>query len=126
MNLKSVFIYGFLALVLTTTACIKQSNDDPGSGGVIGGGNLDCNTVTNKRFSADVNPIIQTTCNRAGCHATGSTNGPGALTNYSEIYSARERIRYVMSVGNMPPGGSLSYTQRSYIICWIDSGAPNN
>ncbi len=124
MKRKLISALLLLPFIFIIPGCSKEP-DDPGSGGVIGG-NLDCNTITNKFFAADVNPIIQSTCNRSGCHAAGSTNGPGPLTTYTEIYNARTQVRSVMSLGTMPPGGALTYAQRSYIICWIDSGAPNN
>ncbi len=124
MKRKLISALLLIPVILLIAGCTKEGGD-PGSGTVITG-NLDCNTVSNKLFAADVNPIIQSTCNRSGCHAAGSTNGPGALTTYTEIYNARVQIRSVMSLGTMPPGGALSYAQRSYIICWIDSGAPNN
>ncbi len=114
----------FFPVILLITGCLKEGGDPGSGGGTVG--NLDCNTVSNKFFAADVNPIIQTTCNRSGCHAAGSTNSPGPLTTYIEIYNARVQIRSAMSLGTMPPGGALTYAQRSYIICWIDSGAPNN
>lgn len=124
MKRKLISALLLIPVILLIAGCTKEGGD-PGSGTVITG-NLDCNTVSNKLFAADVNPIIQSTCNRSGCHAAGSTNALGALTTYTEIYNARVKIRSVMSLGTMPPGGALSYAQRSYIICWIDSGAPNN
>jgi len=79
-----------------------------------------------KTFSLDVNPIIQTYCNQASCHASGSTNGPGPLTNYSQVYSARAVIRNAVATGLMPKNTTLSTAQKNAVVCWIDSGAPNN
>lgn len=87
---------------------------------------VDCSTITNKAFAADVNPIIQGSCNTSGCHASGSTNGPGALTNYAQVSAAASAVRSAIASGRMPQGGGLTTAQRSSIICWIDSGAPNN
>ncbi len=116
-----------LLLFFLAAACIKSDIGDPGGGtGTGGGNNLDCSVVTNKSFSADVNPIIQTRCATANCHAAGSTNSPGPLTTYPEIFAARDKIRNVISLSTMPPGTPLTTAQRGYIICWIDSGAPNN
>lgn len=105
------------AIVLIVFSCSKDSG---------GSKALDCSTVTNKAFAADVNPIIQSTCNVPSCHAAGSVNGPGPLTNYAQVFSARSQIREAIRTGLMPQGGSLSAAQRNSIICWIDSGAPNN
>jgi hypothetical protein len=98
------------------------SKDDDGGGGA----SVDCATVTNKAFAADISPIIQSTCAVSGCHAAGSFNGPGALTSYTEIFNSRTAIRTAVASGRMPQGGSLSTGQKNSIICWIDGGAPNN
>lgn len=96
------------------------------SGTTGGGGSVDCNTVANKSFNADVSPIIMSFCNVPGCHNAGSTNGPGPLTNYTEVFDARTAIRSAVSEGRMPKTGTLSASQKNSITCWIDSGAPNN
>jgi hypothetical protein len=82
--------------------------------------------VANKAFAADVNPVIQAFCNTSGCHANGSTNGPGPLTNYLQVHNNSTIIRTAISTGRMPQGSSLSTAQKNSIICWIDSGAPDN
>jgi hypothetical protein len=119
---KSLTLAFFIILALFTfSSCSK------GSGGGGGGNtNVDCSAVTNKAFNADVLPIIQSSCAIAGCHAAGSTNGPGALTNHPEVFGARSSIRSAVATGQMPKNSSLSTAQKNSIICWIDSGAPNN
>ena len=87
---------------------------------------VDCNTVTNKAFAANVSPLIQSRCATSGCHATGSGNGPGALTTYTQISSASSRIRTSVAAGTMPQGSSLTTAEKNSIVCWIDSGTPNN
>jgi hypothetical protein len=85
----------------------------------------DCSTA--KSFATDVSPIIQSSCAiSSGCHATGSSNGPGALTNYSQVFNARSSIRTAVADGTMPQNGSLTTAQKDAILCWIDSGAANN
>jgi hypothetical protein len=79
-----------------------------------------------KNFTADVNPLIQTYCNQAACHETNSINGPGPLTNYQEVFNARQEIRGQVEAGLMPQNTVLTASQKNTIICWIDSGAPNN
>lgn len=120
--MKRTLLFGFAAL--TATLLMHSCSKEKGGGG--GATPVDCATVNNKAFAADVNPIIQGTCAVAGCHAAGSTNGPGPLTNYSEIFSARSSIRSAVSTGRMPQTGSLSTSAKNSITCWIDSGAPNN
>lgn len=109
-----------ISFIVSAASCSKEN----GGGG--GSTTVDCNTVTNKTFTADVSPIIQNSCALAGCHASGSSNGPGQLTNYTEIFSARSSIRSAVSSGRMPQSGSLSSAQKNSILCWVDSGGPNN
>jgi hypothetical protein len=79
------------------------------------------------KFSADVQPIINTTCAiNSGCHATGSTNSGGPFTDYNLIFAKRSNIKFQVENGFMPKVGSLTTDQKNKIICWINSGAPNN
>jgi hypothetical protein len=119
---KSVIMICILFVTVAIANCSKDSNNNHNDNAL----NPDCSTITNKAFTADVNPIVQAVCNNAGCHVTGSTNGPGALTNYTQVFNARANIRTAISLGSMPQGTTLSVAQRSSILCWIDGGAPNN
>lgn len=112
--------------ILVLNSCSKDNGGSGGGGGGGGGSSINCATVTNKAFNADVLPIFNAVCAASGCHASGSTNGPGALTNYTQIFAARSTIRSAVSSGLMPQNSTLSLSQKSSIICWIDSGAPNN
>ena len=103
--------------------CISISCSKDGGGGST---SVDCNTVTNKAFAADVNPIIQSSCAISGCHETGSINGVGQLTTYNDIFNHRNEIQSAVSAGRMPKTGSLSTSQKNSILCWIQGGAPNN
>ena len=94
---------------------ISCGKDEPG---------IDCGTET-VSYATDVAPIIAAECATSGCHNAGSSKGPGALTTYSQVFNARNSIRSAVSNGSMPPGG-LSQAGKQAIICWIDSGAPNN
>ena len=117
---KLIAAISFVSLI--TISCSKSGGG--GSGGV--GATVDCSTVSNKAFAADVFPIIQASCNISGCHATGSFNGPGALTNYAQISAAGSSIKTAVSSGRMPQGSSLSTAQKNSIICWVNGGTPNN
>lgn len=119
--MKRIPLVSFCIVTIVTIAA--SCSKDGGSGG---SSNLDCSTVTNKAFAADVNPIIQSRCAIAGCHAAGSTNSGGPFTNYTEIFNKRSNIRTEVSSGRMPQGSSLSTGEKNSILCWIDSGAPNN
>jgi len=109
------------AIILFVSISISCSK---GGGG--GTPSLDCNTVTNKAFTADVSPIFQGSCALTGCHEPGSLNGPGPLTNYNEIFNARTAIQSAVSAGRMPKTGPLPTSQKNSVLCWIQSGAPNN
>lgn len=111
-----------MVFILTITITISCSKSNNGGGTTT----VDCSTVTNKAFAADVSSIIQNSCAQSGCHNSGSGNGPGALTNYTQIAGAASTIRSSVSSGRMPKSGSLTTTQKNSIICWIDNGAPNN
>lgn len=115
-----IFIFGGIM----TVSCSKSSYNPGGNNS--GGSSASCAGVPNK-FAADVNPIIQSTCaTNASCHGSGSSNGPGPLLTYTAIYNARISIKTAVSNGTMPKTGSLTASQKSSIICWIDDGAQNN
>jgi hypothetical protein len=109
----------FILFVFISISCSKS-----GSGG--GGTSLDCNTVANKAFAADVSPTIQSSCAIATCHDATSTNGPGPLLNYTQVFNARTTIQSSVSAGTMPKTGTISTSQKNSILCWIQGGAPNN
>lgn len=117
-----------ILLVFVAISCSKSGTTGGSTTGGGGGGGftVNCATVTNKSFTADVNPIIQATCNVIGCHAAGSTNGPGPLTNFAQVSAASNTIRVAISSGKMPQNSTLTAAQKSSIICWIDNGALNN
>ena len=106
-----------ISLLLIFISCNKSN---PGNN------NIDCSTASPKTYSGDVDPIVQSTCNQPGCHASGSVNGPGPLTNYTQIFSARVQIREAIRTGLMPQNSTLTLAQKTSIICWIDNGAQNN
>lgn len=111
------------ATLLILCACTSKKDDpvDPGGGG---GGN-DCNGV-NATYAATVQPIIQANCTLSGCHDASSTNGPGPLNSYERVRDASARIKPAVVSRIMPKGGSLTAAQIKSIVCWIDSGSPNN
>ncbi|MCX8020021.1 MAG: hypothetical protein N2747_05960 [Chitinophagaceae bacterium] len=114
------FLKMFLLVISSLAGLISCKKNSENTGGTT----VNCNDVPNKTFSAHVNPIIQSRCAIAGCHAAGSPNIP--LTNYAQVYSARTAIRSAVISGSMPKNGTLSAAEKNSIICWIDSGAPNN
>ena len=86
---------------------------------------LDCSSVDSK-FGTVISVIIQNSCAISGCHNAGSSNGPGALTNFTQIKASATSIRNAVETGRMPKSGSLTTGQIKAISCWVESGAPNN
>ncbi len=80
-------------------------------------------------FSGTVWPIINTNC--VGCHKGSSASAGVDLSSYSSIlhyvtpYDAAHSTLY-NSLTSMPPGGSLSSTDKQAIADWINQGALNN
>ena len=116
MRKAILFVVIATSSIVLLNACDKGGDDD--------GGN-DCMGVV-PSFSADVNVIIQTFCNQPTCHNTGSINGPGPLTNYAEVFPARNSIRDQVVAGLMPQNTTLTAAQKQTIKCWVNNGAPNN
>ncbi len=86
----------------------------------------DCST-TPQKFSANVNPIIQSSCaTDSDCHGRGSNKGPGPLLTYDQIKSAASDIRMAVGKRTMPTGSTLSTEQINSIVCWVNNGALNN
>jgi len=117
-----------LASFLLIASCSKSGGDGGGGGSTGGGGGttIDCTGVASA-FAANVNPIIQSTCaTDATCHGAGSANGPGPLQTYTQISGAAVLIKTAVASGTMPKVGTLTTAQKNSIICWINSGSPNN
>lgn len=101
---------------------------------VEGCGKCDCITATDPcaglafKFATDVQPIINTRCATSpGCHGNGAINSGGPLTNYTQIFNKRLEIKIQVSSNSMPPPpDTLSSDQKNKIICWLNSGAPDN
>lgn len=107
-------------------ACSKSVNNMTSNSTVGNTTNIDCSGAA-KSFSKDVAPIISSTCaTGSNCHGSGSFNGPGELLTYTEISNAGAQIRSAVLSGLMPKTGSLTTSQKSSIVCWIDNGSPND
>ena len=109
-----------LVSFIVVSSCSKEGSDSNPTNN-----NIDCSGAP-KTFSGDVNPLVQSVCNMPSCHASGSTNGPGPLTNYTQVFNARTQIRSAISSGFMPQDRTFTSAQKSAFICWIDNGAQDN
>jgi hypothetical protein len=120
---KSILLF---SVILIITACSKSGGGNTGGGGTgSGGATLNCTPVA-KSFAADVLPTFQNICTNTNCHNAGSTNGPGELSTYTQIFNARSLIRAAVASGFMPKNTTLTLTQKNAILCWVDGGALNN
>ena len=123
MTKQLTFTATFISIIFIISGCSKGSS---GGGDPTPPQTNPCATLSFK-FTADVQPIINTTCAiNPTCHATGSTNTGGPLTNYNLIFAKRASIKTQIEAGLMPQTGSLTTDQKNKIICWVNSGAPNN
>lgn len=113
-------IIGLSCVVIIIAIACSKSKDDSG-----GGGTVDCGTITTT-FSANVSPLMQSSCAKSNCHAAGSSNGVGPLTTYAQIFAAKAQIRTAVASGSMPRDATFTAAQKAIITCWIDAGAPNN
>lgn len=120
MKKQLIFIAAFISIIFFITSCSKGAD----------GGNpppVDPCSGLQSKFVADVQPIINATCaNSSNCHGTGTSNTGGPLTDYNKIFTKRSEIKFQVEAGFMPKNSSLTTDQKNKIICWINSGAPNN
>ena len=115
----------FLALVIIASQVGCSKNSSGGYGGNTPPPTTSCAGV-NPSFTADVLPLIQTKCAIAGCHAAGSTNAGGPFTTFAQISAKASDIKAQVSAGTMPKSGTISASQKTTLICWVNNGALNN
>lgn len=117
--LKRVILTSLVAVALASSGCYYDKEE------LLYPGGSNCSGSANK-FS-NVNPIIQSKCGfSSSCHAAGSTNSGGPLTSYDLIKAKASNIKLQVQTGLMPQTGSLTPTELQSIVCWVESGAPNN
>lgn len=120
--MKKNLILFFISISVIFVACKKSNTDTPSNGG--GNGTIDCSTV---KFSSTILPLISSKCATSGCHNASSSNGPGPLTNYAQIFASRTSILSAVTANRMPQGGpALNTQEKAALNCWIDANAPNN
>lgn len=91
-------------------------------------------------FKNDIIPILNKSCNMAGCHNTGGKSPDlsadkayASLTigNYLNIGTPDQSVVYLYLTGKktpqMPLGGSPNPSNiNQYILAWVQQGAKNN
>ena len=88
-------------------------------------------------FSGDIIPILNKSCNSAGCHDAIPTKKP-ALTEdkafnalmsggyVNVLVPANSPLYLSVKENSMPVGGTLTAAEKQKILDWIRNGAPNN
>jgi hypothetical protein len=123
INIRHLIVAAIASLSII--ACSKSETNDTGI--LPPPATEDECASTPASFSADVNPLIQTNCAiGSGCHGTGSSNGPGALTTFEQIKGAASSIKSAVASKRMPLGRTLTAAQIKTISCWVDNNATNN
>jgi hypothetical protein len=92
-----------------------------------------CDTSVVAKFSSDVLPEMNASCNTSGCHDAAAASGGVILDNYNGIKTQALNGRLMGSINQtgaysaMPKGGAkLSSCTITKIQQWINSGAPQN
>ncbi len=91
---------------------------------------LPCDTTAVAKFSTEVLPVMNASCNAGGCHNTASASAGVILDTYAGVKTQALNGRLMGSTsvtGTMPKGASrLPNGTLAKIQKWIDSGTPNN
>ena len=83
-------------------------------------------TGTAYSYSTDVKPTFVSSCAVSSCHDASSTNSGGPFVTYTQIKAKASLIEGQINAGLMPQSGTITADQKKKIICWVESGAPNN
>ena len=96
-------------------------------------GKVPCDTSVVAKFSSDVLPVMNMSCNTSGCHNTTSAASGVILDTYAGVKAQVANGRLMGSINQtgsfsaMPKGGGkLINCTIIKIQQWINSGTPNN
>jgi len=96
-------------------------------------GKMPCDTSVVAKFSTDVLPVMNVSCNTSGCHNTISASSGVILDTYAGVKAQIANGRLMGSINQtggfsaMPKGASkLNSCAITKIQQWINSGSPNN
>jgi hypothetical protein len=116
MKIKSPQLYYlFFMSLIFLVACSKNTTTDTPP--------LSSNCDPNTSFSKTILPLFNSSCNLSGCH---DENNAAPLNNFQVVHDNASQIRASVVSGRMPRGKTLSVTDKTAILCWIDNGAKNN
>jgi cytochrome c553 len=93
--------------------------------------NLPCDTTSaTAKFSTDVLPVMNASCNLSGCHNSTDASSGVILDNYAGVRTQALNGRLMgstSSTGTMPKNAArLSSCTLAKIQQWINSSTPNN
>jgi hypothetical protein len=96
-------------------------------------GKTPCDTSVVAKFSSDVLPIMNTSCNSSGCHNTSSASSGVILDTYAGVKTQALNGRLMGSMNQtgaysaMPKGAAkLNSCNLAKIQQWINSNTPQN
>jgi len=81
-------------------------------------------SVAEVSFASQVKPVIDTNCQKSGCH--GSNVSLPSFATYTDVKANASKIKFRTSAKTMPPSGPLADGNIQLIADWVDQGAPNN
>ena len=102
----------------TYTITVKDANDCQDQMEVT------ITSVPEVSFASQVKPIIDTNCQKSGCH--GSNSSLPSFGTYNQVLANAAKIKTRTSNKSMPPTGALADANIQLIADWVDQGAPNN
>ena len=127
LRILGTALVGVLLSVLLL-ACGEKKNpegdvpsDNPGQGGVDGGGST-C-TTGKVSYSQTIKPLLEQYC--TACHSASGTSP--ALDTYADAVANAKASNEAIQTGTMPLGGTaLTDAQKKAFQDWVDQGTPNN
>ena len=123
-----LFILALLVTVTFSESCYYDKADV-----LYPDGKTPCDTSVVAKFSSDVLPVMNVSCNTSGCHNTTSASSGVILDTYAGVKAQIANGRLMGSINQtgsfsaMPKGAAkLNSCFLIKIHQWINSGSPNN
>lgn len=112
--LSFIFVAG-----LVLVACEKEPVDI-----------FDCSGL-NPTYTADIKPILDTSCAKSGCHNAATAKKGINLSNYASASDVSQEDRFLGAIqhkkgyAKMPDdAGKLPDAQVRLLTCWVQNGSP--
>lgn len=125
---SALMLFLVIFLLSLITGCYYDKADQ-----LYPSGKMPCDTAVVAKFTSEVMPVMNASCNTSGCHNTAAASGGVILDTYNGIKTQALNGRLMGSINQtgaysaMPKGGAkLSSCTITKIQQWINSGAPQN